>query len=127
VARSEENTAEAIAEAVTAGRKVVVELRKTKGATYSPSEEEAKAILQDCLDAIEKDFGARATRYGAPDIAPRNAAPAPVARKTIPVTTPASGGTRPPPEEPKPAKGDLMTEKAALVRRVRQASRQTAE
>ncbi|HEY6875556.1 MAG TPA: hypothetical protein VI384_04280 [Candidatus Dormibacteraeota bacterium] len=126
VARSDENMSEAIADAVDAGRRVVAELRKTKGESWKPSDDEAKAILQDCLDTIEKDFAARAARYGAPDIAPKKTEPA-APRATIPASAPAAGGVRPPPAEPKTPSTDLASAKADIVRRVRRAARTQQE
>ena len=123
LSRSDENLSEGVALALEAGRKAVAELRKTKGDKWLPSQEEATALVRDCLDRIEKDFAARAARYGAPDIAPKPAAEPAPARKTIPAVSQPSRAARAT-TEPDSAPKDLSSKKAEILKRTRLAARQ---
>lgn len=124
LSRSDENLSEGIGLAIDAGRKVVAELRKTKGEKWLPTQEEATALVRDCLDRIEKDFAARAARYGTPDIAPApKGADPPPARKTIPAVSQPSVAARAS-TEPSPASKDLASKKAEILKRTRLAARQ---
>jgi len=123
LSRSDENMAEGIDLAIDAGRKVVLELRKTKGDKWLPPEDEATKIMADCLDSIEKDFAARAARYGTPDIAPAPKAAELPARKTIPAVSQPSVAARAS-AGPSPASKDLASKKAEILKRTRLAARQ---
>lgn len=109
ISRDVANLDEAVGTAIAAAQKVAIKLGR------DIPEEEARKIVADCLDDVEKDFAARAGRYALPDI---SAAPKPRAGLVE------GGGSVGAVRDPAPPAAKLT--KAQIIERVRKNARPTS-